>query len=193
MTKAEMDAMIANGKMTEFLESRSVIEDDEFDYLIQKGIISLDQATRPMSSSEYMEWIEKITSGVFEPVIIQSSFASFSLVVADCFLDLFKNTLPKEFFVALAKRAYNLDDNQNMIYEKLKDVPMQPDSIEITFMNCFYNIRQWCSDFSVTMEATHNIHPWFSFGVARLFLIPFFRWTIFKKRVMYWFRKIKSR
>lgn len=184
MTTDEMDNMITSGGMAEYLQNRSILEDDEFNYLVQKGVISLDQPGRPMSSSEYYAWLYKELGGVFEPVPIHSSFASFSLAVSDFFLVSFSNLLPVQVFTAIAKRAYDLDAHQNVIFEKLNVEPNKASPVEAAFMNCFFNVRQWCSIFADTMEAKHNIHRWYSFGVARFFLTPFFRWTMFKKRVM---------
>lgn len=72
MTIDEMDCLITSGETVEFLQHSSVIDDDELEYLVLKGVISLDQPSRPISFSEYQVWLYKELVGVFEPVPIHS-------------------------------------------------------------------------------------------------------------------------
>ena len=190
MTKDKMDKLIASGEITEYLRSQFIIDDDEFYYLLKKGVQIKDESDLPMGFTEYGVWVYRSWIDGYIRFHIHSAFASFLLSITKYFFVLFIKFIPKQFFVAIAKRGYHHDRKQFDIWGEILVISDEETPIEATFTNCFLNIRQWCSSFADTMELKYNIHHWYSFGIAHIFLIPFFEWTMFKTRVAYSFQKL---
>lgn len=197
MTKDELDSLIANGGINGYLRSQFIIDDYEFYYLVKKGVQIKDETDFPMGFTEYGVWVYKPLIDGYIRVHLHSAFASFLLSMTKHFLVAFITVIPKQVFVALGKWGYDHDrmqfDRCAAIHRKsYEEPPVETMPVEAAYMNCFYNIRQWCSNFADEMEVKHTIHHWYPFGIAHIFLIPFFKWTMFKARVAYGFQKLKK-
>lgn len=188
MTNEELDAMIGKGEIAQYIASQVILNDEEFAYLQGKGLLSSDRDKRPLSMTEYL--IDVLGIEAFKPQNISSFFASSSFVAAYGFLVLCYDLIPEDWLLRIASKGCALHNAQLARYEKLgpNDFAVRT-PLEIAFMNYFYNVNRWCQYFCVKMYDEMGMDKWTVFGVARCFLIPYFKWSLLRDHVTEKFRK----